>query len=274
MTEVMATTPLIVVSLAMVASAQKEASSSDGQTSAAAAALTAQKQYLNKLQLDYAHYMLAAMAATVGLLFIWKSYTRMALHFRRLHGMANGTQRYFSRQDYRLAWFKRNVVDAPLFGVRHNREFQLSRAVTMGSLPTRFQAFCLLGLIAMNVALCTLHLPYSSNIETWGRFMRNRTGTLATANTIPLVLLAGRNNPLIPLLGISFDSWNFFHRWIARIVAAEAIVHFFCYLFYQGLVEGWDSVYSDFHGDYRALTGLVVRFVYPISIVLLSETNS
>ncbi|KKY15943.1 putative metalloreductase [Phaeomoniella chlamydospora] len=40
-----------------------------------------------------------------------------------------------------------------------------------------------------------------------------------------LVALAGRNNPLIPLLKVNFDTFNLLHRWIGRIVILEAIAH-------------------------------------------------
>ncbi len=53
----------------------------------------------------------------------------------------------------------------------------------------------------------------------------NRAGTLAVVNLIPLVLLAGRNNPLISLLNISYDSFNLMHRWFGHIVVALAITH-------------------------------------------------
>ena len=42
---------------------------------------------------------------------------------------------------------------------------------------------------------------------------------------IPLFLMAGRNNPLLPLLAISFDTFNLLHRWFGRIVVLEAIAH-------------------------------------------------
>ena len=42
---------------------------------------------------------------------------------------------------------------------------------------------------------------------------------------VPLFLLAGRNNPLIPLLNISFDTYNLIHRWFGRIVILEALAH-------------------------------------------------
>ena len=30
---------------------------------------------------------------------------------------------------------------------------------------------------------------------------------------------------MIPLLGISFDTYNLMHRWLGRIVVLEAVVH-------------------------------------------------
>ncbi|KAN0086319.1 hypothetical protein V8E54_000007 [Elaphomyces granulatus] len=46
---------------------------------------------------------------------------------------------------------------------------------------------------------------------------------MATINLMPLVIFTGRNNPLVPLLGVLFDSWNFFHRSLARIVAVTKV---------------------------------------------------
>ena len=37
--------------------------------------------------------------------------------------------------------------------------------------------------------------------------------------------MAGRNNPLVPLLGISFDTYNLLHRWLGRIVVLESVLH-------------------------------------------------
>jgi hypothetical protein len=47
---------------------------------------------------------------------------------------------------------------------------------------------------------------------------------------IPLFLLAGRNNPIIKLTGISFDTMNLIHRWFGRIVILEAIAHTVCWM--------------------------------------------
>lgn len=55
--------------------------------------------------------------------------------------------------------------------------------------------------------------------------VRGRTGHLAVVNMVPLFVLAGRNNPLIPLLRVSFDTYNLFHRWFGRIVILQSIAH-------------------------------------------------
>lgn len=66
----------------------------------------------------------------------------------------------------------------------------------------------------MNIAFCVVSIHWSGgNVATE---IRNRTGVLSVMNMLPLFLLAGRNNPLIKLLDISFDTYNLMHRWIGR----------------------------------------------------------
>jgi Ferric reductase like transmembrane component len=220
-----------------------------------AAQMTA--EYYEALQTDYAHYMLIAMASTVILFFIFKTSLRFTSHLRHLYAQANENQRYFARSDYRMALLKKHLVDAPLLRTRHNREFQLSRAVHMGTLPNRFQAICLAGIIAMNVSLCVLNIPFSE-AQSYPELLRNRTGTLAVTNLIPLVILVGRNNPLIPLLGLSFDTWNFFHRWIARIVALEGIAHMLTFVVAEVKQSGWAGLAKEIRGEEQITTGLIV----------------
>lgn len=61
---------------------------------------------------------------------------------------------------------------------------------------------------------------------------------------IPLFILVGRNNPLIPLLGISFDTYNLIHRWFGRIVILEAICHTLAHLAKDGWGKAWPDVFS------------------------------
>ncbi|KAL1963552.1 hypothetical protein VTN77DRAFT_7997 [Rasamsonia byssochlamydoides] len=120
---------------------------------------------------------------------------------------------------------KKHLIYAPLGKKRHNREIQLSIATNMGTVPSRFHTI-LIGLyIVSQIAYCGL-LDYAVNEKpALIAELRGRTGTLAVLNMVPLFILAGRNNPLISLLHVSFDTYNLFHRWLGRIVVVEAITH-------------------------------------------------
>ncbi|RYP79103.1 hypothetical protein DL771_000081 [Monosporascus sp. 5C6A] len=144
----------------------------------------------------------------------------------------------------KFSWLKKNLLYAPLFRKRHNREFQLSSAVNVGTLPTRFQFLFLLGYFALNVAFCVINIPFFKSYSDVARQVRNRSGTLATVNMIPLFLLAGRNNPLIGLLGISFDTFNLMHRWFGRIVALESVCHVVAFWCGSASRSGWASAFK------------------------------
>lgn len=122
-------------------------------------------------------------------------------------------------------WMKKQFLYAPLGSKRHNRELQLSSAVGMGTLPSRFQAILVFLYFASQVTYCVM-LDYNvNNKAALVAELRGRSGVLAVLNMIPLFLLAGRNNPLITLLHISFDTYNLLHRWLGRIVVLEAVTH-------------------------------------------------
>ncbi|RDW90024.1 ferric reductase family protein [Aspergillus mulundensis] len=135
-------------------------------------------------------------------------------------------QNFWSIEDSQLwANIKKHVLYAPIGSKRHNREIQLSSAINVGTLPSRFQTILIVLYVASQIAYCAL-LDYDENVKAaLVAELRGRSGTLAVLNMVPLFILAGRNNPLIPLLRISFDTYNLLHRWLGRIVVIESIVH-------------------------------------------------
>ncbi|KAJ5162661.1 FAD-binding 8 [Penicillium coprophilum] len=140
---------------------------------------------------------------------------------------ANQRQQTFWAQEQSSWWpkLKKHILYAPLGRKRHDRELQLSSAVNVGTLPSRLQTILVTLYFASQVTYCVF-LDYSANHKAaLVAELRGRSGTLAVLNMIPLFLLAGRNNPLIPLLHISFDTYNLLHRWLGRIVVLESVVH-------------------------------------------------
>lgn len=107
---------------------------------------------------------------------------------------------------------KKHLTYAPLLRKRHNREFRLSSAVNVGTLPSRLHSLLLFLYVTSNITYIFI-LDWSvKNKFALCAELRGRSGTLAVVNMIPLIIMAGRNNPLISLLKISFDTYNLLHR--------------------------------------------------------------
>ncbi|KAH6890304.1 ferric reductase like transmembrane component-domain-containing protein [Thelonectria olida] len=174
---------------------------------------------------ELSNYLLIICGAVSVAVIVWKLTDKINKLTRKVSSLNNDRQRYWTIPNPNLATLKRHVLYAPIFRKRHNREIQLSKAVNIGTLPSRFQLLFLTAYFATNVVFCVIQIPYAESLEIAAAQIRNRSGVLSTLNMIPLFLLAGRNNPLIPLLGISFDTYNLIHRWFGRIAILEALVH-------------------------------------------------
>jgi len=168
-------------------------------------------------------------------------------HLRHLMAMhANKNQQvYFSRNRSEWwPWIKYHIVYAPLLSKRRSRELRVSPAVSLGTLPTRFQAIILGLYVLSNLAYCMILDYGSDNKYEILAELRGRSGTLAVANMVPLVLLAGRNNPLIALLQVSFDTYNLLHRWMGRIVVIQSIIHVAAWTVAEVASGHWISVWE------------------------------
>ncbi|KAI4124745.1 MAG: hypothetical protein LQ338_004641 [Usnochroma carphineum] len=148
-------------------------------------------------------------------------------------------------------WLKKNLTYAPLCKKRHNRNLQVAR-LNMGTIPSRFHTTLLTLYILSNIVYCCFLDYKSCNKSALLAELRGRTGHLAFVNMMPLMVFAGRNNAFIPLLRVSFDTFNIFHRWIGRLVAVEAIVHTSAWIAAKHIA---DSMAHKKHGIMEALHG-------------------
>lgn len=167
---------------------------------------------------------------------------QMSRYIRTVACLNNDSQRYFNEPPPIFGSLKKHFFDAPLFRKRHHREFRLSRAIDMGTLPSRAQTLFLVAYTTTIIVLTTLHIDYSApRVKVQVQIMK-RTGVVALFNMLPLLLLAARNNPLIALTGITFDTYNQIHRWLGRIVAGEILVHGIVYVVKRYEQGGWASM--------------------------------
>jgi len=181
-------------------------------------------------------------------------------HLRHLFSLTT-TQRSqtFWTQDQTTFWpkIKKHVLYAPLCKKRHNREMQLSNAINVGTLPSRFHTVLLSLYLLSNVLYCCLLDYRQNNRAALLAEIRGRLGVLAVVNMIPLFILAGRNNPLIPMLRVSFDTYNLLHRWAGRVVVVESIVHTAAWAANETNAKGWHGVIVALQSSAFLLYGLL-----------------
>ena len=205
----------------------------------------------------YSRYILTILAAVVVAVTAYNVISQSLRYIRTLACLNNEKQRYFRMSSAKIAWFKQHLLYAPLLGRRHKKEIRIG-PLGFGILPSRPQSILLAGLITMNVVLCVHGIEWKGRSDIMLNHLRNRSGTLSVVNMIPLVLMAGRNNPLIGLLNLPFDTFNLFHRWFGRIVVIEALVH--TVAFTTKLVQraGWKGVQESLKTSPLLISGTIV----------------
>lgn len=190
----------------------------------------------------YANEMLLIVLGGVVVALLLCRVAVCSVHYvRTLACLNESKQLYFQRPPPMWACIKQHLLDAPLFRSRHSREFRLF-SMNLGILPTRFQSLFLVGVIGLNISYCFYGVPWQGAQQEKLGHLRNRTGVLSLVNMIPLVLLAGRNNPLIVALNISFDTFNLVHRSLGLIATIEAVVHSIAHI--MKVVNGGTFYYS------------------------------
>jgi hypothetical protein len=189
---------------------------------------------------------------------IYVSVLYMRKYIRLVSCLNAENQRYFQQPNIWYGRFKKHFFDAPLFRKRHHREFQLSRAIGMGSLPSRGQTFFLVGYSATVIILTLYNVDFSLPKAKLLTVLTKRTGLMAIWNMLPLFVMAGRNNPLLYFTGITFDTYNLVHRWIGRIVCLEGMAHMTVYLIKKIGNQGWEGYMKSLKTSRFIMTGTVV----------------
>ncbi|KFH42874.1 Ferric/cupric reductase transmembrane component-like protein [Hapsidospora chrysogenum ATCC 11550] len=152
---------------------------------------------------------------------------------------------------------KKHFIYAPLGHKRHNREFRLSSAMNVGTLPSRFHTIIISVYLLSNLAYMFVLDWDNENKFAFCAEVRGRSGTLALVNMVPLIIMAGRNNPLIPLLQVSFDTYNLLHRWMGRVVVIESVIHTIAWAIPAVADLGWDGASKLVVSEWFLVSGLI-----------------
>ena len=130
------------------------------------------------------NYLFLICGVVAAAVIIWKVCEKVNRVVRTVSCLGHDSQRYFAIPSPNIAFLKRHVLYAPIFRKRHNREIQLSRAINVGTLPSRFQLLFLTAYLATNIAFCVIEIPFAGSYKAAAGILRNRSGVLATVNMV------------------------------------------------------------------------------------------
>ncbi|GIC84420.1 ferric reductase family protein [Aspergillus udagawae] len=207
---------------------------------------------------------LFVLSGVFTVLFVCRVVIRVR-HRRRLREiLQTDDQSKFSRTSTIFAWIKKHVLYAPLFSKRHSREFQLFDRIHMGNIPSRLEATLLLAYITTNLLFLFVLVDWWTDYQEKMYQLKYAAGHLAVMNSPALVLTAGRNNPLIPLLGIPFDTFNLLHRWVGRIMISGALVHMGCVIGAQARQVTMDTIMNELLNKPFYVYGIIALIAFVV----------
>ncbi|KAF8455544.1 ferric reductase like transmembrane component-domain-containing protein [Terfezia claveryi] len=164
-------------------------------------------------------------------------------------------------------WIRKHFILPALFGERH------LEPIGWVTLPTRIQALAVMAFIGVNTIFLVIDnrnrqvVNRATQPGDMTRYLGDRAGFLALANLPIIFLLGGRNNFLIGLTGLSYGVFNVFHKWVARVATALAIIHSISYAVYMYQIGG-----AELHGkqknDSYWWNGVAATIVMSMIIVL------
>lgn len=183
-------------------------------------------------------------------------------------GPAGDDQQKWSQNQTKLfPWIKRHVLYAPLRNKRHNTLIQLPYGgYSIGTIPSRLHSLMLLVYFIGNIIACSV-VDYQPERAHVLAELRGRAGAIAAWNMIPCLIFAGRNNPLIWLTRVSYDTFNLLHRWTGRIVILEVLAHTAFWLINEVEVNGWAGARQK-TGDAFIYWGIIATVFFVVKGVL------
>lgn len=134
--------------------------------------------------------------------------------------------------------YLRSKISLPLLFNSHQQPLEILPLVTT-LLPTNAEALALSGYFILHTVFIVQNYNISSDNQIFGpgseliqrlRYMADRTGVLSIAHFPLLVLFAGRNNILIGLTELPYATFMIFHKWTARVMMMDALIHTTCYI--------------------------------------------
>jgi predicted ferric reductase len=143
----------------------------------------------------------------------------------------------------------------------------ITRTIDNGCLPSRPQTSLLVAYFVFLQIATFYGIDYSMKRTLVAAAIQRRSGLFAISHLVPMFILAARNNPLIWLTGISFDTFNLFHRWVGRFIGFEILIHATTYFIKKIETQGWAGYRKSLRTSWFTRAGTIVRRLFPFRIV-------
>lgn len=178
-----------------------------------------------------------------GLVFYWATIISFATAFN--------INKRFIGLNLNCNWVKKHIILPSVFKQYHERTYLLLKFIPL-DFPTRLHGlivfvFIIQVIISVGVGyeMTTPH-PYLSSRWIMNLDLVSYRTDMMAISLFPVIYLFGiRNNPFIPLTGISFATFNFYHKWCAYVCVALAFIHAICCTVWAINDGGYHAWYMD-----------------------------
>ncbi|KAK9380623.1 ferric reductase like transmembrane component-domain-containing protein [Kockiozyma suomiensis] len=161
-----------------------------------------------------------------------------------------------TRAFYPVTMLRKYFVVPALFNGVHTAPARIF-GVGYALIPARGETLAVIGFMILNTAFLFVNYKLDNTNYYWPdakdvqimRYLADRTGIMSFVQIPPLILFAGRNNFLIWATGWSYQTFMVYHRWIARVMYINAVLHSVGYTAYS-LHYGRENYITSFEDAY------------------------
>ncbi|ODV62346.1 ferric/cupric-chelate reductase ASCRUDRAFT_74746 [Ascoidea rubescens DSM 1968] len=185
-----------------------------------------------------------------GLVFYWAAVLAVSSLF-------NLNKRYLNIKFLNSNYLKKFLILPLIVNKNNSNSFLFTKVLRNAKIPSIVN-FCILFVFAIQVIIscCVgydLQLPNAFINDRWHMNMTliSYRTDLMSISLFPLIFFFGiRNNPFIPLTGLSFSTFNLYHKFIAYIMVILAFIHAIIWTVYSVRNGGYQAWFSDTYFQY------------------------
>ncbi|KAK9328242.1 ferric reductase NAD binding domain-containing protein [Lipomyces starkeyi] len=129
------------------------------------------------------------------------------------------------------SYIQKHFILPSLHGSRHAEPI-LIYGIPVATIPLRWQAYSCVLFMVLNLIFLVAEFNVTGaaslvidETSQAALYAANRSGIMAVMLMVPLLQFAGRNSLLTRMTGWSNDTFKLFHRWTARTLVLDSLVH-------------------------------------------------